>query len=91
MLHVFSDRKPKEMRRMLTHHRPVMPFGNRKFYFMSYIKYRHILKNITPLETLKYLGNSQSLKLRILIEVILSISLKLNFTSYTLGGLSNCL
>jgi len=41
-----------------------------------------------PSENLKFnnLGISQSLKLRILMEKILSISLKLNFTPNSLGS-----
>ena len=37
----------------LTHYRPAMPFGNRKFYFRGSFQFRivTIKKNITPLET----------------------------------------
>jgi len=51
------------------------------------VQYLHNFKNITSSGNLKwnYLGFSQSLKLRILKEKILSISLELNFTPNTLG------
>jgi len=70
-----------------------MPFGNGKFIleglFSSVLSY---LKKYHPSENLKfnYLGIFQSSKLRILMEKILSISLKLNFTPNTLAcyGLS---
>jgi len=68
-----------------------MPFGN--------TKKRNILEDLLssvssqfkkyhPSGNLKfnYLDIFQSLKLHILIEKILSISLKLNFTKNTLGG-----
>ena len=57
-----------------------MPFGNKKIFYRIFpVHFCHTLKNNTPLETF------QSLKLRILQEKILSISLKLNFPPNTLG------
>jgi len=51
------------------------------------VQYLHNLKNITSSGNLKfnYLGIFQSLKWRISMGKILSISLKLNFTPNTLG------
>jgi len=72
----------------LTHYRPAMPFGNRKFILkdlfspvLSHFKKYHPSGN----PKFNNLGFFQSLKLRILMEKILSISLKLNFTPDTLG------
>jgi len=71
-----------------------MPFGNRKKYFiedlfssvLSHVKKYHPSGN----PKFNNLGVFQSLKLRILMAKIVSISLKLNFTPNTLGcvGLS---
>jgi len=65
-----------------------MPFGNRKIYFedffssvLSQLKMYHSSVNLK----FNYLGIFQSLKLRILMGKVLSISLKLNFTPNTLG------
>jgi len=54
------------------------------FFYFSIVT---ILKKYHPYRNLKfnYLGIFQSLKLRILMEKILSIPLKLNFTPNTLG------
>jgi len=51
-------------------------------------QYCHNLKNITPLETLKFnnFGIFQSLKLRILMDKNHSNFSSVNFTSNTLGG-----
>jgi len=69
-----------------------MPFGNRKKYFRGSYQFSIVFKKYHPSGNLKCInsGISQSLKLRILMEKILSISLKLNFTPNTLGcfGLS---
>jgi len=61
-----------------------MPFGKRKVYFrgffssvLSQFKIQHHSRN------LNHLGVSESLKLLILMEKLLSISLKLNFTPNT--------
>ena len=65
-----------------------MPFGNRKFYFRGFFSSVLLqFEKYNPSGNLKinYLGIFQSLKLRILMEKILSISLQLNFTSNTLG------
>jgi len=65
-----------------------MPFGNRKIYFedffssvLSQLKMYHSSVDLK----FNYLGIFQSLKLRILMGKVLSISLKLNFTPNTLG------
>jgi len=63
-----------------------MPFGNRKKYFRgSSVQFCENLKKYHPSGNLKfnYLDIFQSLKLRILMEKILPISLKLNFTPNT--------
>jgi len=78
-----------------------MLFGNRKKYLRRSRQFSHerrgallswfsivtIFKNITPHRNLKFdnLGFFYSLKLRNLMRKILRISLKLNFTSNTLG------
>jgi len=72
----------------LTHYRPAMPFGNRKFIlqdFSSSVSLR--FKKYYPSGNLKlsYLGIFQTLKLRISMKKILTISLKLSFTTDTLG------
>jgi len=53
---------------VLTHHRPAMPFGNRKKYFRG--SFQHDSKNINPPGNLKfdYLRIFPSLKLRISME-----------------------
>jgi len=60
-----------------------MRFGNRKIYFRG--TFRRVLSQLKKYHCpgnpkFNYLGISQGLKLRILMEKILSISLKLNFT-----------
>jgi len=70
-----------------------MPFGNRKKYFRGTFQISIVtIERISPPGNLKfnYLGIFQSLKLRISMEKILSIFLKLNFTLNILGrdGLS---
>jgi len=71
-----------------------MPFGNRKKYILEdlFSSVLSQLKKYPPSGNLKcnYLGIFQSLKLHILMEKILSISLKQNFAPNTLGcfGLS---
>jgi len=65
-----------------------MPFGNRKKYFRgSFSSALLQFKKYHPSESLKFnnFGIFQSLKLRILVEKILPVSLKLNFTPNTLG------
>jgi len=66
-----------------------MPLGNKKKLFkrISSVQYCHDLKKYQPSGKLKFnnLGIFQSPKFRILMEKILPISLKLNFTSNTLG------
>jgi len=65
-----------------------MPFGNRKIYFRDLLSSVLLqFKKYHPSENLKFnnLGIFQSLKFRILMEKILPISLKLNFTPNTLG------
>ena len=72
--------------RILTHYRPAMPFGNRKIYLedlfcsaLPQFKKYHPSGNLES----NNLCIFQSLKLRILVEKILPISLKLNFTPNT--------
>jgi len=65
-----------------------MPFGNRKKYFRGLFSSVLLkFKKYHPSGNLKfkYLGIFQSLKLCILMEKILPISLNLNFTPNTLG------
>jgi len=65
-----------------------MPSGNRKKYFRGSSQLSIvIIEKYHPFGNLNfyYLGISRSLRLRILMEKILSISLKLNFTPNTLG------
>jgi len=73
----------------LTHYCPAMPFGNRKKYFRVSFQFSIVTihKKYHPSGNLKfnYLGIFQSLKLRIFVGKIISISLKLNFTPNTLG------
>jgi len=72
----------------LTHYRPAMPFGYRKKYFRgSFSSVLPQFKKYHPSGNLRFnnLGFSQSLKLRILVENSLPISLKLNVTTITLG------
>jgi len=71
-----------------------MPFGNRKNILKDlFSSVLSQFKKYHPTGNLKFnnLGTFQSLKLRILMEKILRISLKLNFTKNTLGcyGLIN--
>jgi len=72
----------------LTHYRPAMPFGNRKIHLIGSSLFSiEQLKKYHPSGNLKLnnLGFFQSLKLRILLEKILAVSLNLNFTPNTLG------
>jgi len=66
-----------------------MPSGNRNKYFREsfLVQYLSQFKKFHPSGNVvfNYLGIFQSLKLRIFMEKILFISLKLNFTSNTLG------
>jgi len=65
-----------------------MPFGNRKKYFRGSFLFSIVsIKKNHPSRNLKFynLGIFQSLKLRILMEKILRISLMLNFTPNTLA------
>jgi len=65
-----------------------MPFGNRKKYFRGSFHFGIVtIQKISPPRNLNfnYSGIFQSLKLRILMEKILSISLMLNLTPNTLG------
>jgi len=72
----------------LTHHRPAMPFGNKKNIledlFSSVLSQ---FKKYHPPGSLKfnYLVIFQSLKLRVFMEKLLLIPLKLNLTPNTLG------
>jgi len=76
----------------LTHRHPAMPFGNRKIWedpsssVLSQYKKYHSSKN----RKFNYLGFFSGLKFCVLMEKILPIFLKLNFTLNTLGcyGLS---
>jgi len=66
-----------------THFRPAMPFGNSKIYFRG--SFQFILsqfKKYHPSGNVKFnhLSIFQSLEVRILMEIIILISLKLNFT-----------
>jgi len=73
----------------LTHYRPAIPLGNGKKYFRGsfQISIWSQFKEYHPSGNQKFnnLGIFQSLKLRILMEKILPISPKLNFTPNTLG------
>jgi len=72
----------------LTLYRPAIPFGNRKIYFRGFFQLGIVtIKKISPSGNLKfnYLGIFQSLKLRISMGKILSISLQLDFTPITLA------
>jgi len=65
-----------------------MPFGNRKKYFRGFFSSVSLqYKKYHPSGNLIFnlFWHFQSLKLRILMEKILSISLKLNFTPNTSG------
>jgi len=64
-----------------------MPFGNRNILEDLFSSVLSQFKKYHPSENLKFnnLGIFQSLKLHILMEKILPISLKLNFTPNTLG------
>jgi len=65
-----------------------MPFGNRKNIlegFFSSVLLRFKKYHLSGNLKFNYLGISQSVKLRILMEKIISISLKLNFIPNTLG------
>jgi len=66
-----------------------MPFGNRKKNILEHLSSSVLrqLKKYHPCGNLKFnnLGDFQSLKLRILTENILPISLELIFTPNTLG------
>jgi len=69
------------------HYRPAMPFGNTKTILENlFTSAMSQFKKYYPSGNLKfyYLGIFESSKLRILMEKILSISLKLNFTPNTL-------
>jgi len=82
--------KLSSIKNKLTHYRPAMAFGNRKIYFTGFFQFSiHRSGNLK----FNYLGIFESLKLRILMETILPISLKLNFTPNTSGcyGLSACI
>jgi len=72
--------------RLLICYRPAMPFGNRKKVFERnfLLQFKKCYPTTWKL-ALNYLGISQSLKLRILMENILWISLKLNFTPNNCG------
>jgi len=66
-----------------------MPFGNRKKNILEDL-FSSVLSQLEKYHSsgnLKFndLGNSKSLKFRILMKTILSIPLKLNFTPNTLG------
>jgi len=69
-----------------TLYRPAMPFGNRKKMIFS-VQYCLNLKKYYPSGNLKFygLGILKSLKFRISVKKILTISIKLNFTPNTLG------
>jgi len=74
----------------LTHYRPVMPIGYRKKYFRGSFKFSivtYLKKNITPLKTwnLKIHAFFSSLKLRILKDKFLPISLTIIITPNTLS------
>jgi len=73
---------------MLTYYRPAIPFGNRKKYFIESSPFSIVtIQKISTPENQKfinYLSIFQSLKLRISMEKILSISLKLNFKYFGL-------
>jgi len=82
----------KPMAAMLTHYGPVMPLRELN-YFRGSLQFSIVtIKKISPTRNLKfhYLDIFQSLKSRISMEKILTISLKLNFTPNTSGcyGLS---
>jgi len=66
-----------------------MPFGNRKNYFRGSFEFKivRIKEKYHPSGNMKFnnLGIFQSSKLRMFMEKILSMSLKLNFTPNTLG------
>jgi len=70
---------------------PSDAFGNRKIYFRGSFQFSIVtIQKISPPRSpenliFNYSGIFQSLKLRISMEKILSISLKLNFTLNTLG------
>jgi len=78
----------KNQTEKLTYYRPAMPFGNRKIYIRGslstvlsqFLKYH-------PSENLKFnnLVIFQSLELHVVMEKILPIYHKLNFTPNTLG------
>jgi len=64
-----------------------MPLGNRKKYFRGSFQFSIVtIQKISPLKKYKfnYLGNFQSLKMRFLMEKILSISHKLDSAQNTL-------
>jgi len=77
---------------LFTRYRPAMSFGNRKKLEDLFSSILLRFKKYHPSGNLKLniLGTFQSLKFRILMEKIFSISLKLNFTPNILGcyGLS---
>jgi len=68
----------------LTHYRPAMPFGNTKKNILEDLFSSELaqFKKYYPSENLKFnkLGILQSLKFCVLMEKILPISFKLNFT-----------
>jgi len=63
-----------------THFHPAMPFGNRKIYFQRIFLSQFIKYHPSGSPKFNNLGNFLSLKSRILMEKILPVSLKLNFT-----------
>jgi len=69
---------------ILTLYHPAMSFGNRKIYFRGSFEFSIVRKikkyHFSGNLKLNNLGIFQSLKLRILKEKILLISLQLNFT-----------
>jgi len=68
------------------HYRPAMSFGNRNMYFRGSFQFTIVtVKKISPHLKFNILGICQSLKLRILAEKNLPVSLNLNFTPNTLG------
>jgi len=86
--HVGNDKKRSQRAFLLTHYRPAMPFGNRKFILEDlFSSVLSLFQKYHPSGHLKfnYLGIFKRLKLRILMGKILLIPLELNFTPYTLG------
>jgi len=83
----FGLKAPKKA--SITHYRPAMPFGKKKKNILEdlFTSVLSQFKKYHPSGNLKfnYLGIFQSSKLRIVMEKILLISLKVNFTPNTLG------